>query len=1291
MFNHHGSLIIVGAALALLATLGPVGAEATRQQIDLAGTWEMLPVDHDDLSRLPGADASWQAFALPGIWSDRGQHHSTFWRKQVEVPADWAGRLARLQFGAGFFLLKVYVNGQYAGEHLGGDIHFQVEVTGQLQPGATNKILLAMTDYEKAAYRDGQPIMAWTSNWIGNRTMVTGTGVTQYLRLVSLPRVHIEDIFVKTFVSRARLEAEVEIVNAFAQSQEIVVSGEAYDEQGVARRFGSTQLYLEPGDTRTSWVAGSWPEAHLWWPHDPHLYFLRVKLATPQGEILDETEVRFGFREITIRGNQFYLNGLRLSLRGESFCRYGNLKFSDPAEARAILEFYLQEHHVNLLRMHPDLWDEAMLNAADELGLMLLSQSNLGQRIPFSNREFWANELRLWRQWVRQSRNHPSVIIWSVDNENSFTGGMPNLNAPTVPGLIEMIRLTKELDPTRPVTSTHNYDLRGYSDCWDGPPGWCFARGRNLLHDLREYRSYYYDLPGTWDRTRPLVSDEWNEGMGLHPASIWLGGEAYVAYGGPEPRSDVRSWSARYVQALSNYFGVAEQRKMEVPLLASFGDRFTYQDPATGHFIDPDPALIELAQRNYPPVAIFPQEWFANYWGGELWEPAFEVFNDNFHPLTARLWWRLSLERSGAEIAHGAQQLELPPASHQPVTLRAQLPQVLEPTSLALEVRLSQRGEVLYKDRLEYAILPRPDFSALDSMQTLGSLATLESLAQLGLALEPLSAPAQADPRRPLLMAPEVLAGLTQPEWQALEDYVRQGGRLLCLEQLALPGEYATVFGSVELRLSGRALEIAHLRDKLNPAFAGLARRNLRWWRPDYFVCNNAFWRPETGNFTPLMDAGAHIYDAPRQGLVFVPLLQVRTGAGLAIFSQLDLVSRLEVSPAARRLLHRLLQAVRAPTVPLRPALKGAGLETLSALGVETIPLRAESFSAVGPSGAVLLDAKAAEFADVMAQHGVQLAAAVRQGARVLIHCLTPETAPAVSEAFGVDLSVEEAPYSGLRLHQLHPLVRGLSNFDVYWRNTRDLCRVTAMELIIEHQVTTTAPGAVALAEPGGLLLIPQGEGFLVLDQIGWDRSDLADAYVAARAQELACMLMTNLDIALEPTSEASLWLRDWLIVGPFSQSLDTDLLGGEAGYAAVEGQVVAEQTWLRRELDIEGNPGDNLNQALTGPVADPRLAREAGGQFTHCFAYAQTYVHSPVEQEVVLSGGADDHLILWLNSEKIFDKMLGGYREADFTLTTRLQAGSNCFLAKIGQGLGFWGFAIKITGAESVTCSIAP
>jgi len=44
-------------------------------------------------------------------------------------------------------------------------------------------LIIAGADYEKAAYRDGQPIMAWTSNWIGNRTMVTGTGVTQYLRL----------------------------------------------------------------------------------------------------------------------------------------------------------------------------------------------------------------------------------------------------------------------------------------------------------------------------------------------------------------------------------------------------------------------------------------------------------------------------------------------------------------------------------------------------------------------------------------------------------------------------------------------------------------------------------------------------------------------------------------------------------------------------------------------------------------------------------------------------------------------------------------------------------------------------------------------------------------------------------------------------------------------------------------------------------------------------------------------------------------------------------------------------
>jgi beta-galactosidase len=161
---------------------------------------------------------------------------------------------------------------------------------------------------------------------------------------------------------------------------------------------------------------------------------------------VDRKAERFGFREFEIRGTDFYLNGVRTVLLRNSFLT--SLSLNREASYRLVRANAGRPY--NAARLHLGFNTPAVLDASDEIGLMTIPESawhNIDGKFSMEKSALWVpNLLDYTRRLIKENRNRPSVIIWSLTNE-TFWGGTEADRMKIADQLIEVARTT---DPTRP-------------------------------------------------------------------------------------------------------------------------------------------------------------------------------------------------------------------------------------------------------------------------------------------------------------------------------------------------------------------------------------------------------------------------------------------------------------------------------------------------------------------------------------------------------------------------------------------------------------------------------------------------------------------------------------------------------------------------------------------------------------------------------------------------------------------------------------------------------------------------
>ncbi|HUN11122.1 MAG TPA: glycoside hydrolase family 2 TIM barrel-domain containing protein [Rhabdaerophilum sp.] len=349
------------------------------------GEW-VLPLDYDD--------GDWQRAPVPSCWNVLKPEWfyfegSGWYSREIDLPAPEAGRRLFLRCGAANYAARVFLNGVFVGEHLGGSTPFFVELTGTARQGR-NTLRIQV---ENRRTSDRVPMNH--TDWFNYG------GLYRDVALVSVPAVFIRDFGVALVPGSngRRIFVEVEL-------------SESVDAEAVARIEGLEECVVVPvrrGRGRVEIDCAP----RLWHPDTPHLY--AVSITAGEDRVTD----RIGFREIRVEGERLLLNGEDLFLRG--ICVHeddiGLGKATSEEDLRRRFR-HVRALNANFVRLSHYPHHERAAEIADEEGILLWEEIPVYWAIEFDNPATLADARNQLLELIRRDRNRASVIIWGVGNEN---------------------------------------------------------------------------------------------------------------------------------------------------------------------------------------------------------------------------------------------------------------------------------------------------------------------------------------------------------------------------------------------------------------------------------------------------------------------------------------------------------------------------------------------------------------------------------------------------------------------------------------------------------------------------------------------------------------------------------------------------------------------------------------------------------------------------------------------------------------------------------------------------------
>ncbi len=393
-------------------------------------------------------DSAWRALDLPHDWaveldfkndpalSSKGFYPlgraypetSVGWYRRVfELPATDAGKRISIEFDGSYRETMVVFNGFYIGRHSGGYDPFSYDVTDFATAGGRN-VLLVRVD---ATLSDG---------WF-----YEGAGIYRHVWLVKTHPVQVKKwgTFVAAQVQpgEASVSIRTEVNNHGKATQSARVISTILDPSGNAVGKAATGLASVPEwDDHTYEQKIVVKRPALWSLEERSLYKLVTEVEAG-GQIVDRYETRFGIRKATFDAERgFLLNGTPVKLKGT--CNHQDHAGLGAALPDAV-QYYrirkLQEMGCNSLRTSHNPPTPELLDACDELGMLVFDET----RMMSSNPE----GLSQFENLVRRDRNHPSVFMWSMGNEEGQANTEKGLHI-----LTAMKKVASLNDGSRPVS-----------------------------------------------------------------------------------------------------------------------------------------------------------------------------------------------------------------------------------------------------------------------------------------------------------------------------------------------------------------------------------------------------------------------------------------------------------------------------------------------------------------------------------------------------------------------------------------------------------------------------------------------------------------------------------------------------------------------------------------------------------------------------------------------------------------------------------------------------------------------
>ena len=385
---------------------------------------------------------------LSGI-ADTTFHPWVWYSRQITLPEDWTGKRILLHFGAVDYRAMVWINGQLAGGHQGGNTPFQFDITPLLKSGV-NEIRVRAEDppTDRAIPRGKQywrvrsaSIFYTRTSGIWQPVWLEATG-DSYLRAVRITPSNDGTVRFEAEAARDQLGLEFRVS----------VAGAGTASAGVTNGRSIALLHVD--------------EPRLWSIGRPELYGVNFELRV-NGAAVDTVKSYFAFRSIAADAGRVLLNGHPIYLKFVLDQGYWPESILTPPSDEA-MQYDIRmaiDMGFNGARKHQKLEDPRFLYWADRMGYLISSEMANAQVF---NDEYEDRFTREWTEAVRRDYNHPSVIIWVPINES---WGVPDLGDPLQQSHLKSnYWLTHSLDPTRLVIDndgwehTENTDLFAIHD-----------------------------------------------------------------------------------------------------------------------------------------------------------------------------------------------------------------------------------------------------------------------------------------------------------------------------------------------------------------------------------------------------------------------------------------------------------------------------------------------------------------------------------------------------------------------------------------------------------------------------------------------------------------------------------------------------------------------------------------------------------------------------------------------------------------------------------------------------------
>ena len=1083
-----------------------------RQKVSMNGTWNFK---WDNVNRLayPPDDKGWTTTEVNRNarnatgFGRNGTNHWAWYKKNIRVPNSMKGQRVKIRFTMVKYKTYVYWNGIKVGEHLDGETAFEMDVTDYVKFNAENELLVGVIDRISLQRPDKLPYVESDFNKRSENpprgsifapassTESIFGGICDEVDLVSYPQVYIEDFNITTSVRRSEIAIEITAANEGKTQGNYDVKLFIEDEGNNIKEFTKKPIKTDPGNKVKVLFRDNWENPHLWSHKDPYLYTMVLQIQSGN-KIIDEKRFRFGFREFWIEGINFYLNGKVFKItRNPSSGLSGR---SSDEEIRKWLQD-LKSININQVRIHNAGFPERIATIADEVGITLCPESTFWSRTSMydiENPEMWENAKIHWEGLVKSFKNHPSVVMYSIENEMLSTGSYLINQAPEKwkqyqDKWIEVGQFVRNLDPTKPLQYSWGHDIRGWVETanihyvrdikyfFQYPKDLYWLEGENLT---QLERNYDYK----WIKDRPLIKGEfeyWYHCNPPHGLTSFIGEDAYIG----------DNWSKSWKWAM--------KKKMEA---------YRYSG------ITANPWSFDKDRYKFFPLQeVFLKDWRANFYSGENMRKEVIVVNEDFDPISLQL--EINLSADGKILSQQSIPIELSEGSKWIKDVEFKLPETNRRINADLIMKLEKNGKELYSNQYPIHIFPRnkpveydfksyglydPDGKTLREMTTCGYAFTrvnnINNKELSGLKL--------------LIIGKDAITSQYYEEGKILNAFVKNGGRLIILEQANvekfdwLPYEIeidktrpatGAFSGRTDLPIlddiSSRGMNatIAFKMIPDHPILENIETDDLKYWRGTHQVSKSNFIRPRFWNFNTIAYVGSG------NGIEHTPLVTLPYGSGLFIMTQFIISEEMSKEPAAFILFNNILKYAAAYSESSSRAgifadekcstkkiltLFGANIDHLD----QFPPADLNSYRVLFIDGSVNLE-----------KYKNELDGFLKGGGKIVLRELTPEKLSNVRCILPEDISLKpilksssnpnrELCPTGAYKRDYDSILAGITNFEFYWRTPSGYTNRFGEEIAPIASYSVSGKTLTVLTEPAIIVKISAGKGEVIIDQIDW-------------------------------------------------------------------------------------------------------------------------------------------------------------------------------------------------------------